>query len=131
MSIPLYSLPRKYQGVAAAAKARDAAKPANRYSAFPLVCVQFGLPKPVAEHKFHQTRKWRFDFAWPEYKVALEVEGAVWTNGRHTRGSGFVRDMEKYNEAAKLGWRIIRTTPDKLMVVATIQTVRETLEATP
>lgn len=66
------------------------------------------LPKFEREFKFHPTRKWRFDFAWPESKVAVECEGAVWTNGRHTRGSGFVKDMEKYNEAALLGWRVLR-----------------------
>lgn len=72
-----------------------------------------GLPVPVAEHKFHPTRKWRFDYAWPDRLVALEVEGGVWAQGRHTRGSGFVKDMEKYNAAAALGWRVLRALPRK------------------
>lgn len=62
------------------------------------------------EHKFHATRKWRFDFAHIEGKVAIEIEGAVWTGGRHTRGSGYVKDCEKYNEATFDGWAIIRLT---------------------
>jgi very-short-patch-repair endonuclease len=73
-----------------------------------------GLPEPATEHRFHPTRKWRFDYAWPEHKVALEVEGAVWTHGRHTRGSGFVKDMEKYNTAAVLGWMVLRVQTKEL-----------------
>lgn len=69
-----------------------------------------GLPTPVSEHKFHATRRWRFDFAWPELMVACEVEGATWAGGRHTRGAGFQKDAEKYGEAAIAGWRVIRVT---------------------
>ena len=72
-----------------------------------------GLPAPVAEHRFHPTRRWRFDWAFLDRLVALEVEGGVWQQGRHTRGSGFVKDIEKYNAAAALGWRIIRALPRK------------------
>jgi len=73
-----------------------------------------GLPRPELEYKFHPTRKWRFDYAWPDKKIAVEIEGGVWTRGRHTRGSGFVEDMEKYNMAGKLGWRIFRFVPSEL-----------------
>ncbi len=64
----------------------------------------------ILEHKFHPSRKWRFDIALPSIKLAIEIEGAVYTNGRHTRGSGFVKDIEKYNEAAILGWTLLRFT---------------------
>ena len=60
------------------------------------------------EFKFHPTRRWRFDFAMPAKKIAIECEGGVWTGGRHTRGSGAIGDMEKYNHAAALGWRVFR-----------------------
>lgn len=70
-----------------------------------------GLPEPLPEYRFHPTRKWRFDYAWPDEKVAIEIEGGIWTSGRHTRGSGFSRDMEKYNMAGKLGWRVFRFSP--------------------
>jgi len=86
-----------------------------------------GIPVPVLEHRFHPTRKWRFDYAWPDHHVALEVEGAIWRRGRHTRGSGFVKDMEKYNAAAILGWRVIRCTPDSLNTGRTIELVKNTL----
>jgi very-short-patch-repair endonuclease len=65
-----------------------------------------------AEYRFHPTRQWRFDFAWPEMKVAVEVEGGQWTNGRHQRGQGYADDCEKYNNAILLGWKVFRFTGD-------------------
>lgn len=62
------------------------------------------------ELRFHPTRKWRFDAAIPELKLGIEIDGAVWTAGRHTRGAGFVRDQEKFREAAILGWKVLRFT---------------------
>lgn len=62
----------------------------------------------IREHKFHPIRKWRFDFAIPEFFIAVECEGAVWSGGRHTRGSGYSKDCEKYNNATLLGWRVLR-----------------------
>ena len=72
------------------------------------------IPAPELEFKFHPTRRWRFDYAWPDQKVAVEVEGGVWIGGRHTSGSGFVKDMEKYNFATAMGWKIFRFTPQQL-----------------
>ena len=62
------------------------------------------------ELRFHPPRRWRFDFAIPDLKIAIECEGGTWTNGRHTRGAGFERDCEKYNQAAIDGWRVLRFT---------------------
>jgi hypothetical protein len=44
---------------------------------------------------------------------------------RNTRGAGFVRDMEKYNRAAVLGWRLLRVTPDKLVSFGTFEMLRQ------
>lgn len=62
----------------------------------------------LSEYRFHPTRRWRFDFAYWPAKVAIEIEGGVYSRGRHTRGSGFVADCEKYNAAAELGWTVLR-----------------------
>jgi hypothetical protein len=70
-----------------------------------------GLPESVAEHRFAPPRMWRFDRSWPAHKVAVEIEGGTWTNGRHSRGEGFEADCEKYNEAALGGWIVLRVTP--------------------
>lgn len=68
------------------------------------------LPPPVQEHTFAPPRRWRFDLAWPALMVAVEVDGGTWTQGRHTRGSGYELDCEKLNRAAALGWRVLRYT---------------------
>lgn len=83
---------------------------------------------PVREHRFHPTRKWRFDFAFPDQKLAVEVEGGIFTGGRHTRGAGYRKDMEKYNAAAILGWRVLRFDGDIIKSGKAIQIVREALQ---
>ena len=75
-------------------------------------CVLAGLPTPAPEHRFCPPRRWRFDWAFVVWKLAVEVEGGSWTGGRHTRGAGFERDIEKYAEALCLGWRVLRVTPE-------------------
>ena len=73
---------------------------------------QFGMPRPEVELPFHPKRKWRFDLAWPDRKVAIEIQGGIWSRGRHTRGKGYLNDMEKLNEAQLLGWKVFWTATD-------------------
>jgi|SRR5579859_7917136 len=82
----------------------------------PLVglCRGMGIAEPIPEFAFHPVRKWRFDYAWPLSRIALEIDGGIWTEGRHTRGKGKLGDMEKMSEAAILGWRVLYGTPDDL-----------------
>ncbi|WP_010416113.1 hypothetical protein [Anaerophaga thermohalophila] len=82
----------------------------------------------VAELKFHPTRRWRFDYAIPAYKIAIEIEGGVWTHGRHTRGAGFIKDIEKYNTAASMGWLLLRFTPEMKMKSETLKIIGETVK---
>jgi len=72
------------------------------------------LPVPKRDFRFHKTRKWALDFAFCESKLAVEIEGGVWSRGRHTRGKGYIADCEKYREAVKLGWRVLRYTGEDL-----------------
>lgn len=81
----------------------------------------------VREYRFHPTRRWRFDYAIPEHKIAIEVEGGVFTQGRHTRPKGFLGDMEKYNTATLYGWRLFRTTPSKLVSTATMRLLHDAI----
>jgi very-short-patch-repair endonuclease len=66
------------------------------------------LPEAQREYVFAKPRRWRFDFAWPDLMVAIEVEGGTWSGGRHTRGSGFEADLQKYNTALMNGWAVLR-----------------------
>jgi very-short-patch-repair endonuclease len=72
------------------------------------------LPAPVAEYQFAPPRRWRFDFCWPVQRVAVELEGGVWSGGRHTRPAGFEADVIKYNTATVEGWRVLRCTSKML-----------------
>lgn len=65
---------------------------------------------PEREVRFHPVRRWRFDLAWPDRRVAVEVDGGTWTGGRHTTGPGIESDAAKFSEAAALGWRVLRVT---------------------
>lgn len=60
------------------------------------------------EFRFCSTRKWRADFHLIGKMILIEVEGGVWSNGRHTRGKGYIADMEKYNTAQNLGYKVLR-----------------------
>lgn len=86
------------------------------------------LPVPTREHRFHPTRMWRFDFAWPDLKIAAECEGGVWVNGAHNRGAHFTSDCEKYNAATELGWRVFRFTGDQVVNGAAIDTLQRVIK---
>lgn len=90
-----------------------------------------GLPRPEREYRFAKIdlgRGWRFDFAWPDNKLAIEVEGGTWSGGRHTRGSGFAGDCEKYNAAAELGWTVLRYTGNSINNQDAIGQIRRVME---
>lgn len=82
----------------------------------------------VREFRFHPTRRWRFDYAIPSEKVALEVEGGAFTQGRHTRGRGFINDMEKYNTAGTMGWQVFRVIPSELYSGKTMRMLAAAIE---
>ncbi|HHX8586731.1 TPA: endonuclease domain-containing protein [Vibrio alginolyticus] len=86
-----------------------------------------GLALPEKEYRFHETRRWRFDFAYPEHQLAVEVEGGTWAGGRHTRGSGYEKDCEKYNEAALRGWSVLRFTGSMIKSGKAVETLKEAL----
>jgi len=82
-------------------------------------------PELVAEHAFHPTRKWRFDWASKSARCAIELDGGAFVPfGRHGHGMGMVKDCEKYRAAADLGWRIWRFTTKCLTVEAVAMTAQ-------
>jgi very-short-patch-repair endonuclease len=94
---------------------------------FKAVCVSAEIHSPVEEFRFHPVRKWRFDFAWPQHRVALEVQGGIWGGGRHSRGAAMLKEWEKLNTAAMMGWRILYCQPRDLCMTETINTIRAAL----
>jgi very-short-patch-repair endonuclease len=72
-------------------------------------------PEPEPEYYFdkHVGRKHRFDFAWPDKMVAVEINGNAWGvkgGGRHGKDS----DLEKMNLAVAMGWRVFQFSPTML-----------------
>lgn len=100
-----------------------------RAGEFVALCKRFGVPEPDREWRFDADRRWRFDFAWTAGRqpIAVEVEGGIWTQGRHSRGRGMLGDMQKYNEAALQGWTVLRCTPDTLCTITTLRMVAQAL----
>ncbi len=85
-----------------------------RTSLAPVWFTAQGFPEPTPEFKFHPTRRWAFDWCWPDRKIAFEIEGGKWTRGRHQRPIGFENDCTKYSWAAILGWCVVRATTDMI-----------------
>jgi very-short-patch-repair endonuclease len=86
---------------------------ANQYAVF-LHLLQQLTNHWVPEYRYHPTRRWRFDFARPDIRLAIEVDGGIWTGGRHSRGKGMLADFEKNNCAVALGWQILHFTPSQV-----------------
>jgi len=92
--------------------------PSKAEQLFAFQCAAEKLPSHVREYCFALSigRAWRFDFAWPDLKVAVEIEGLVkrfingkpYMLGRHATFSGFTEDCIKYANANILGWHVLR-----------------------
>lgn len=85
---------------------------------FERLLLRHQLPQPVREYKFHPIRKWRFDFAWPKIKLAVEIDGGTFGGtkmlGNHAIGKRYQEDCIKSNAAQLDGWAVLRA--DREMV---------------
>lgn len=77
------------------------------------------------EFEFHPKRKWRADFHLVGKKILVEVEGAIWSGGRHARGKGYIGDMEKYNAATMMGFQVLRFSTDQVKSGHAIQQIEK------
>jgi very-short-patch-repair endonuclease len=93
---------------------------------------QCGLPLPITEHQWDciEGRKWRWDYSWPDHKVALEVDGGgfVKGGGHHHRKEGRDDDNEKQNEAVRQGWRVVRVNPQQILTMDLMDLLADLLE---
>lgn len=87
-----------------------------------------GLPEPVHQFRFHPTRRWRADLAYPDRMLLIELMGAVFTGGHHTRGQGYTDDCEKANEAQLMGYRVLAFTAPQVKDGTAAATVQRALE---
>lgn len=136
-SVPLASLPadvraklKRAPSPATLAEKRLRAEQAKfRRDLFFAMLRRANLPLPEPEVRFDEDRLWKFDYAWRAEKVALEVDGGAFAGGRHTRGAGFRRDLEKLNAGVVQGWRIARVLPEQLRSKGTETMLRRLLTA--
>jgi len=91
-----------------------AQQPTDLESTFENLWAVLKGPPLVREYRFDPDRRYRFDYAIPEIRASIELEGGTFTGGRHTRGKGYSRDACKYNSALLLGWAVFRLTSDML-----------------
>lgn len=115
--------------------AKPAKRGPNKTTKIPAALwAAYGIPEPVAEFRFSK-RRFRFDYAWPDAKdangmpakLSLEIDGAAWTQGRHTRGKGFIADQVKGNIAICMGYRVLHCTPADVKSGAIFGTIKEAL----
>lgn len=82
-----------------------------------------GLAIPTPEYKFWHGRRFAFDLAWPNFRLAVEIEGGLYGMGKpcpvckrrrggaHSSVKDMLKDLEKYNKANLEGWMLIRVQP--------------------
>lgn len=87
--------------------------------------MTLGLPE--RNYRFHPERRWLLDFAWPQLKVAVEIDGGIWIGGAHARPVNIERDMEKHNALLDLGWRCYQFTPKQVKAGEAVQHIERVL----
>lgn len=88
-----------------------------------------GLPAPELEIRFHPPRRWRIDAGYRVEKIAIEIEGAIYAQGRHTRGKGYENDIRKYNQLALDDWLLIRSSYGMIPTGETVEFIAKALQA--
>jgi hypothetical protein len=69
------------------------------------------LPIPQRNYRFCPTRKYEIDWAWPDLKIGIEIQGGIWSKGAHARPLNILRDMSKRNLLTEYHWRVWEFTP--------------------
>jgi hypothetical protein len=87
-------------------KKPTAGKKTHLEDQFSFLLTHLGAPAFVRQYHFHPLRKWSFDFAWPELRVAVEIQGGTFIRGRHVTAQGYWGDRIKVNAALRLDWKV-------------------------
>jgi very-short-patch-repair endonuclease len=94
-----------------------------------LLCLAHGLPEPALEVRFAPPRRWRWDLAWEEYRVSVEVQGGGHVRGRHHRPKGYEADCEKLLAGQLKGWLVVWVTTDMVKNGSAVEWVKKALRA--
>jgi very-short-patch-repair endonuclease len=81
------------------------------------------------EYRFHPVRRWRFDIALTRQRIAIECDGGLYINGRHSRGASQEKDYEKHNAAVVLGWRVLKFGPNHIKSGEAVKVVEDAMRA--
>lgn len=74
----------------------------------------------VVKSKRHQTperklaKTYKIDFAFQELKLAIEIQGGTYRNGRHNRGKGYAEDRKRIRDLQYMDWVVLEYTTDDL-----------------
>lgn len=105
--------------------AEEISKSERLHRIFATQCQNVGLPTPERELRFAKAamgKQWRFDFAWRQYMLAVELQGVVvrriggkvYTMGAHADVKGMRSDHAKLNAAILLGWSVLQFVQDEV-----------------
>ena len=101
---------------------RTPAQPSTGENKFADIWQWLDGPELEREYRFDPERRWRADFAHPESRTLIEIEGGTWGYGRHNRAQGYAADCEKYNAAQLAGWTVFRLTTE-MVDVRNVETI--------
>lgn len=109
-------------------RTRKASAKQMSQEAFYAACRAWGLPEPMPEFQFHPARKWRVDWMFPG-QVGMEIQGGLFVQGRHTQGAALLKEYEKINELACMGYRVLFVTPKQVDSGEAFGLVKRALES--
>jgi hypothetical protein len=89
------------------------------------------MPTPIREFIPIPGRKLRFDFGFPDWRLLVEVQGAVWTKGKHGRGSGIIQDQDKLNLATLNGFFCLQFSVNHVEDGRAVKVIAQALKTLP
>ncbi len=92
-----------------------------------------GLPEPILEYPFAKQlgRRYKSDMCFFSQKLLVEIEGGIFSRQAHGSITGIKRDIEKYNLAVTLGWKVIRLLPEWIETGYALELIQKALYPLP
>lgn len=87
-----------------------------------------GLPRPIKEVVMIKGRRYRVDYAWPDIRLGVEIQGGVFTRGAHGSVYGILQGYKKANDAAANGWSLMYFLPSEMLKTDTLTSIKKAYE---